>query len=189
MLDDGCPERLLFQNLPDWSHLHSQLNVGYHGTSLYVLQRVLAEGLKNGWAVSWSDDREHRGVFYMRPQEAACCANYMLYNQLIDQDGWLYATLLESSTDLRKRRAAGLSLGKLRRKKGTHQHTCDESECRINAVYIHQVHVLQVLGSPAEHSIWAEGSFLDYLEIDPYQQWGDIVFASKNSQLQLRVPE
>lgn len=153
--------------------------LGYHGSAMYVVGRVVAEqNLRSGWAENTEGKSTVRGIFYMNPAQAHCCANYMLYSMLDDQDGWLFAPLFELSVDrdgfVAKGRKATLH-------RSQDQRVCDEDTCRLNAVFIHQAHLVEMLAAPKASSWQVEAGWVHELEIDPTLSWEEVRRISKES--------
>ena len=151
--------------------------VGWHATSMYCLQRIVAEnGPREGFAQNTVAGEATYGVFWMRGQEAHCCGNY-LHWVMLDDDGWLYVTLLQL--------AAGEEMNSLMKTtstkvpRGNNQRVADAEFVDLVAVYIHMVHITQVVLKPRVCWIKAEPGFHRALEIDPHEPWGDICARSK----------
>lgn len=73
--------------------------IGWHATSFYCRQRVVLEGgPREGFAENDEKGKKVKGVFYMRGPQAHCCDNY-LHHVMLDDDGWLFAPLLQMAVD------------------------------------------------------------------------------------------
>ena len=151
--------------------------VGWHATSMYCLQRIVAEnGPREGFAENTVAGQPTSGVFYMRGPEAHCCENY-LHWVMLDDDGWLFAPLLQLAVDEEMNSLMKTSSTKVPR--GNNQRVADAEFVDLVAVYIHMVHITQVVLKPKACWIKAEPGFHRALEIDPDEPWDDVCARSK----------
>jgi hypothetical protein len=170
--------RLSFSHTQDKETIESNKRVvGFHGTSLYCLHRICRQGMANGWSENKEGTSTASGVFYMDGGQAHCCTTYMLYNELVS-DGWLFAPLLELSVD---RQAAVASGMKCTLKRTQPQRICDQKHCLVNAVYIHQVHIMEMIASEAAWFYNVEPGFSFLLELDPDESMETITERSRTS--------
>ena len=124
-----------------------------------------------------SKNKEVKGIFYMTPPRAHYCTTYMLYNQLDETDGWLFAPLLELSVD-----KAGVDQDPdttATLKRSVPQSLCNERTHVLNSVYIHQVHIVEMLASPAAESWTVEPGFVHQFEVDPDKSWPTLIEESE----------
>ena len=106
----------------------------------------------------------------------------MLYNHLDEADGWLFGPILQ----LRVNRVAALADQSFTATVGHgtgKQHVCSESTHFLNAIYIHQVHLVELLASPTCYSWNVEPSFVHRFEVDPDMEWDALIEASENESL------
>ena len=149
---------------------------------MYCLQRIVAEnGAREGFAQNTVAGEPTSGVFYMRGPEAHCCENY-LHWVMLDDDGWLFAPLLQLAVDETKNAENRKSSAKVPRKNNS-QRVADAEFVDLVAMYIHMVHITQVVLKPKACWIKAEPGFHRALEIDPKSRGAIFVRAPKNAGL------
>ena len=154
--------------------------VGWHATSMYCLQRIVHEnGPQEGFAENTQSGKTVKGVFYMHGPQAHCCENY-LHHVMLDDDGWLFAPLLQLYVDEELMRSKFGTTQTLRR--GQKQRIAKKECVDLAAVYIHMVHISQVVLKPAACETLAEPGFHPLLEIDPYENWQSICARSQERQ-------
>ena len=155
--------------------------IGWHATSFYCLQRVVLEGgPREGFAENDEKGKKVKGVFYMRGPQAHCCDNYLHY-VMLDDDGWLFAPLLQMAVD----EAGMLATGKKTcLKRGQEQKITDPEFLVLRAVYVHMVHISHLYLRPRSEWVTAEPGFHPALEIDPMEPWADILQRSKDRRFE-----
>ena len=176
--------KLYFDYTVDLMDLPKGEELGWHGTTLYTLHRVCAKrNLECGFAENAQAGKIASGIFYMRGTEAHACLNYMLYND-VQNDGWLWGVLLQ----LVVRRTAfmneksGEQVATLKRR--LPQQITLPNYCKLNAVYIHQIHISEVLCSAKDQWWNVESGFDPKLEISPESTWQEVINLSKYYNIQ-----
>lgn len=154
--------------------VQAEERLGWHATSMYSFLRIAAQrSLDNGFAQNCDGKRVARGVFYMREARVHGCDNYMLYTML-DEDGWLYAPLVE----IVARVAADDSRQTTLKRKLKQNITYGDCH-RVNAMYIHMVHVTELARQPKDFFCSAEPGFHPALELGPHQSWQELEALSR----------
>ena len=155
--------------------------IGWHATSFYCLQRVVLEGgPREGFAENDEKGKTVKGVFYMRGPQAHCCDNYLHY-VMLDDDGWLFAPVLQMAVDEDGMQATGK---KTCLKRGQEQKITDPEFLELRAVYVHMVHISHLYLRPRSEWVTAEPGFHPALEIDPLEPWETILKRSKERRYQ-----
>lgn len=134
---------------------------GFHGTSLHVLQRVVAGGLEAGRRQIMDHGQALNGIYYMRRERAYLCHFYMSYVAL-SRNGFLYGVLLQ----LRSRASDGRRMT-VQRPRGNQQWVTYEDIAILEVVYIHVVHMQDVARLSNDQVLLAEGSLFAEFELDP----------------------
>jgi hypothetical protein len=113
--------------------------VGWHATSMYCLQRIVHEnGPQEGFAENTQSGKTVKGVFYMKGPEAHCCENY-LHHVMLDDDGWLFAPLLQLYVDEELMRT---KFGGTQTLKRSQPQRVAKKECRTGCgVHPHDAHL------------------------------------------------
>ena len=178
-MDRWLPERrelgrwwkLLFNYTESTASRPTGHDVGWHGTSLYAFNRICEkQNLECGWAENIEKGKPASGIFYMNGPEAHCCLNYMSYND-VQGDGWLWGVLLQLDVDRKRFLEEKLPDQKAGLKRGCRQQIVTPKYCRLNAVYIHQVHISEVLCSDRHLQWWCEPGFLPMFEVTTSGNW------------------
>ena len=153
--------------------------VGWHATSMYCLHRIVKQnGPQEGFASNTRDGKEVKGVFYMRGRQAHCCENYMHFSML-DDDGWLYAPLLQVAVD----EAANEATGRISTLPRGQKQKCANAEfVDLVCVYILMVHISHLYHRDKNEKVNVEPGFHPALEIDPHEAWETIEARSKTRQ-------
>lgn len=136
--------------------------IGYHGSSMHVLERVARRGLENGWSGLVRDGREHLGIYFHEAHRGRLCHNYVLYSAL-DSTGFLVAPVI----CLRAPRPDPYYRKEMLRTSGQPQNLTYEDVCSIRGIFLHVIHTLQFWGDPASNRVLAEPRFCYSLELDP----------------------
>ena len=162
-----------------------QRGVGWHATSMYCLQRIVKEnGPRDGFASNTQGGTKVQGVFYMRGPEAHCCENYMHFSML-DDDGWLYAPLLQLAVD----EEANVDSGRIcTLKRSVKQRIANQEFVDLAYVYILMVHISHLYDRGRGEYVTAEPGFHPALEIDPHEAWGTIEQRSRARQFMTIPP-
>ena len=156
-----------------------QRTVGWHATSMYCLHRIVKEnGPREGFASNMQGGKDVQGVFYMQGPQAHCCENYMHFSML-DDDGWLYAPLLQVAVDEEANKQSGRTCTLKRKQK---QRIADAEFVDLEYVYILMVHISHLCQRDTSEWVTAEPGFHPALEIDPHEAWETIKARSKARQ-------
>ena len=182
-LGAGTCYRLCF----DWTRSleaikQAKRGLGWHGTSLYCLHRICRQ---RGLAAGWSDIYEgsklvsHK-VFFLDSAHAHGCLFYSTYHQL-RPDGWLYCVWLQLDVDWDKAmvvQAATIQENSSLRRR-MKQFVAESEFVKVNAVYVHMIHVLEVVSSSRDVQIAVEPGYDRQWEIDPTEPWSDVLARSE----------
>ena len=155
----------------------AQREVGWHGTSLYCLHRICRQrGLSEGWADNIEGGSHVQNkVFYLDSAHAHNCLFYSSYYQL-RPDGWLYGVWLQLSVDRSKAvEQAATKQEKSTLRRGVPQYIADAEFVKVNAVYVHMIHVLELVSSPRDVRIQMEPGYDRLWEIDPEEPWQSVL--------------
>jgi hypothetical protein len=156
--------------LADRAPLQEPWKVGWHGTSLYCLNRVVVrDRLEVGMAENVRNGKTYKGFFLMEGKNAHCCDGYMHYTSLAD-DGWLYSPLLCVDFDDEGQKATGVA-SVLKVSGGADQRCFQPDYVRLRCVYVHMIHVVDFHMFPKDCWLTAEPGFHRALELDPDEDW------------------
>jgi len=73
----------------------TSMAVGYHGTSMHMLHRIVARGMENSISGVFVRGQKRFGVYHHVLERAHLCTNYMMYSALEQKSGYMYAPLVQ----------------------------------------------------------------------------------------------
>jgi len=126
--------------------------VGYHGTSMHMLHRIVARGMENSISGVFVRGEKRFGVYHHVRERAHLCANYMMYSALERKSGYTYAPLVQIQyphPDPHHR------LNVVRRS-NAHQNLTYADVCTVTHVWLHVTHVLEFYTGARNLIIMAE---------------------------------
>ena len=151
---------------------------GFHGTSLYVLNRCVAHGPENGLArfSEMPQCRRTHGV-WVYPAKGVCfCRPYLLYSPL-ERNGFYFAPLLEIAYT--PKFEGFVRPGRYR--PAIQPAMAHEGSSFLRRIWIHIVHISDVLSGDQAEIINLEAQFVPDWELDPDDNWDAIVNRSRPS--------
>ena len=119
-------------------------------------------------------------VFFLDSAHAHGCLFYSTYHQL-RPDGWLYCVWLQLDVDWDKAmvvQAATIQENSSLRRR-MKQFVAESEFVKVNAVYVHMIHVLEVVSSSRDVQIAVEPGYDRQWEIDPTEPWSDVLARSE----------
>ena len=134
---------------------------GYHGTSMHMLERIMAQGLETGWSGVTRPKKLRLGVYFHILPRAHLCHNYMLYSAL-DDTGYLISAVIHLSAPDEDPLSR---MTKITAKQP--QNLTYPDVCHVHGIYFHIVHVLELKHGPSDTWLWAEPRYAQQLEVDP----------------------
>jgi len=149
--------------------------VGYHGTSMHMLHRIVARGMENSISGVFVRGEKRFGVYHHVRERAHLCANYMMYSALERKSGYTYAPLVQIQyphPDPHHR------LNVVRRS-NAHQNLTYADVCTVTHVWLHVTHVLEFYTGARNLIIMAEPFFAKHLELHPDDSWEAIMERSR----------
>jgi hypothetical protein len=149
---------------------------GFHGTSMHVLTRAMTQGLENGWSGLERHGKLHVGVYYHKQERAQYCANYMTYSAL-DNSGFVFGPMIQ----LRAPETDPDSRTTTLRTSGLTQNLTYQDCAAITGIWLHALHVADVLSRGADTYIWAEARFAQELELDPGYSRQELIWRSSQN--------
>ena len=146
----------------DSAAIHDSRQQGYHGTTMHMLERVMAQGLETGWSGVVRRGILRLGVYYHLPNRAHLCHNYMLYSAL-DATGFLISAVIHMSAPKQD------PLGRMTNipTSGQPQSLTYADVAQVHGIWFHIVHVLSLWNGVADDWLWAEPRYAQHIEIDP----------------------
>ena len=185
--ESGCWWKLSFDfTQPDAALDVEGIECGWHGTSMYCLQRIIKnKGPFNGWAENSVADDPVSGVFYMADAQAHLCHTYVSYNSPL-QDGMVFGVLLQLHVRRREFQLTGKKSTIKRRTKRSNcdQHVADSEFVRLNSVFVRQQHIMEMVAMPRSEGFSVESWWNPLLEIDPEEDIAAIIARSKVSGME-----
>merc|ERR1712026_294522 len=135
---------------------------GYHGTSMHMLERIMAKGLETGWTGVTRRKKLRLGVYFHILPRAHLCHNYMLYSAL-DDTGYLISAVIHMSAPDED------PLCRMTKITTSNQprNLTYPDVCHVHGIYFHMVHVLELRHGPSDSWLWAEPRYAQQLEVDP----------------------
>ena len=155
------PGSWFYANVDDTSIDESRLE-GFHGTTMHVLERIMAQGMETGWTGVIQRKIRRLGVYFHILARAHLCHNYMLYSAL-DDTGFLISPVIHLSAPVVDPQKRLVSI----KTSGQPQNLTYQDVCRVHGIWFHVIHVLQLWSAAAAHWIWAEPKFAREVEVDP----------------------
>ena len=155
------PGTWLYADVEGAANYASRLQ-GYHGTSMHMLERIMAQGLETGWNGVVRRNIRRLGVYFHILPRAHLCHNYMLYSAL-DDTGFLISAVIHLSAP------AWDPLGRMTSIATSNQpqNLTYPDVCHVHGIYFHIVHVLQLWHGASDSWLWAEPRYAQQLEVDP----------------------
>ena len=148
--------------------------VGYHGTSMHALERMMRQGMETGWDCLTRKNVERKGIYFHDLSRARLCHNYMLYSAL-DATGFMVAPIIclsAPNADPQGRKTIIHTSGET-------QNLTYPEVCQIHGIWLHVMHLLQFRTGEASNWIYAETRFAAFLEPDPDEDRGALEARSR----------
>ena len=177
----GFWHKLVLDSTVDQETMQSKgWKIGWHGTSIYCLHRLCNKGLEAGWSDNVEGGQQiENTVFYMAERESCNALYYTTYHQL-REDGWLFGVLLQLGVNRDGQVATASALGKKSSlKRGVPQKVAAPRYLVLNAVYVHQVHILELIATGRDNFFNIEPGHVFELELDPEEDRGLIMDRSQ----------
>ena len=155
------PGSWLYANVDDTSIDGTRLE-GYHGTTMHMLERIMAQGMETGWTGVVRRKKHRSGIFFHVLARARLCHNYMLYSAL-DDTGFLISPVIHMSAPNVDPLYRLVSIAS----SGQPQNLTYPDVCRVHGIWFHVVHVLQLWSAVSDQWLWGEPKFAREVEADP----------------------
>ena len=148
----------------------------YHGTALATLGRIVANGIRTGFATNVDGGQTLQGIWSLAPERSRLLLSYCLYTAL-NRSGYVYAPVVElrsPATDPKQRRVT-MRRGSAARKRD--QWISYEDTTTQVCIWIHALHVSEIAAAPQStfFSIFAEGCMPPGVELSPTAPWSAIL--------------
>ena len=121
----------------------------FHGSSMYVLHRVLSRGLETSWAVNSDAGRELRGVWSLAPERFHLLSSYILYSAL-DNSGYVYGPLLELKSPYSDPEGRKVMLKRRSGRSNRDQRLSYVETTVMTRVFVHVIHTSEVVQDSGE---------------------------------------
>ena len=160
---------------------HPDSRMGFHGTSLYCLRRIVEGGtLTTGMAsLTKNGEKNVVGVYYHNLEKACLCQQTYMHYTRLDDSGWFFGVLMAISalivsTDPITRMGRTTAM-----KRNTNtQYITYENDHEIVGTFIHAVHSSQMCQTESTQYFNCEPTWIPEQELNPRFDFEDILEAS-----------